>query len=361
MELVSDGQAETLPHYREVLVVREARTQDLDGRPFVRRHVEVADESDEDPLLRADYWQRTDAHESLLSEHPDWEATARQADGALAIGTENVPARQLYLDESGRPTQMTAWGAQMKEAIALEGLQRLERGGRFLPGGRLDARTAELFRYMSDGIGLRSRQRVYRDLLVSRASAAEADTLRIASLGSGAAVPNIEATLAVEAQGGRIEWRMFDLDPRALQAAAELIAEAPIRRSTFDLGPAAAEAGVAGFAGRSYLEIRHAVPDGSLDAVDALGLWEYLSHRQAVTFLRVCLRKLKPGAPMIVSNMLKTRPHLLYNQRAVGWPDLHLRGEEELLSVAQDAGVDTSRVRITHAADGVYAVVDITA
>jgi cyclopropane fatty-acyl-phospholipid synthase-like methyltransferase len=142
-----------------------------------------------------------------------------------------------------------------------------------------------------------------------------------------------------------------------------MIASSNIQRSTFDFGPrndadAAQQTGFE-FQGRSYLGAREA-EDGSLDAIDALGLWEYLTDKQAVAFLRTLYPKLKPGASMIVSNMLQSRPHPQYNQRAVGWPDLYMRTEEDMLRIVEQAGIPTQNVRLTYAEDGVYVVMEIT-
>jgi hypothetical protein len=186
--------------------------------------------------------------------------------------------------------------------------------------------------------------------------------LKIVSLGSGAAVPNIQATEVIEHSGKRVDWTFYDLDPEALEKAQEMIGSSGVVRSSFDYGPENGEKEKKEtgnrYKGRSYLAARE-VDDGSLDAVDALGLWEYLSENQAVTFLKTLYPKLKPGAPMIVSNMLKSRPHPNYNKRAVGWPDLNMRTTEDMLEIVERAMIPTSNVRLTFAEDGVYVVMEI--
>lgn len=346
----------------EVRDVLEVLTVDRQNRTYIRREVIVGDESDADPGLREWYHRRTDTFERQLRLHPEWRPTARNEHGGIDIDPDNEPAVDLYYTPDGKSTQMLQWAGQMKEAIALEGLQNLSKGGRFLPGGALDDRTLELFTNMTDGIGLRSRQHIYAELIQGLADRSYDDTLRIVSLGSGAAVPNIEATKAVEALGKRIEWNLFDLDPRALGSAEEMIADAGLTRSTFDFGPRAPKGSPTKYAGRSYLAVREeaqGVEDNSLDAVDALGLWEYLNDRQAATFLKVNYKKLKRGAPMIVSNMYIDRPHAKYNQYAVGWPDLYMRDEEDLLNIVEKANLTTDQVRITIPKDRVYMVMEI--
>lgn len=350
----------------EVRLLEEELVIDEHDRHYFRREVEVGDESD--PLIRERFFRKAETYERQLERQPEIEATYVNDEGVLVVDPRNEAAMDLYYDERGQPTQMTAWGPQMMQAIALEGLQNLSRGGRFLPGGQLDRRTLELFTNMPDGIGLRSRQHIYAGLLVERARALSGvNDLNIVSLGSGAAVPNIEATLEVERMlGKKINWQLFDLDPDALMYAEQMIRDAGIAESTFDFGPTTDVLSARGshFEGRSYYAARH-LENESLDAVDALGLWEYLDEHQAATFLKMLYPKLKKGAPMIVSNMLKSRPQPLYNQKAVGWPKLHMRNEQDLIDIVaavefkDGSGIPTESVTITHPQDGVYAVMEI--
>jgi len=342
----------------EVLVLNEEFARDASGRQFDRRRVVVGDESDRDPAMRQAYFEKANNFETMLRLQQGWEAPYLDHKGRLVISFENLAAVDLYL-EDGKPTQMYEWGHQMMQAIALEPLQNLAKGGRFLTLGHLDQRTLERFTFMPDGRGLRSRQHIYSDLLVDQAFHTPGDTLRIASLGSGASVPNIEASLRIERETGKkVDWQLFDLDPRALQHAKTMVGTSPIQHSQFDFGPKSNEHPGLEFAGRSFIEARH-IPNESLDGVDALGLWEYLEFNQAVTFLKMMYPKLKPGASMIVSNMLKSRPHPEYNMRAVGWPKLIMRSEQDLLDIVEAAGISTELVRITHSSDGVYAVMEI--
>ncbi|RWZ78202.1 MAG: hypothetical protein EOT05_00315 [Candidatus Microsaccharimonas sossegonensis] len=348
----------------EVSVTFEAQSRDTFGRRYEKRSVIVGDESDQDPALRQWYFERTNQFESMIQHNPQWMATHLgnpkhgEDPTKLYIDERNIPAMDLYYQD-GRKTQMFEWGHQMKKAIALEPLQNLHKGGRFLTLGRLDRRTLERFTYMPDGIGLRSRQHIYADLLVKQAEKSEGDALRIVSLGSGASVPNIEASQKIEQQTGKhVDWQLFDLDPEALMHAYEMTSEAKLSLSTFDFGPLNHDPQKPGFKGRSYIEARH-VEHESLDAVDALGLWEYLSDNQGKSFLQMMYPKLKPGAAMIISNMRKKRPHPQYNMVAVGWPDVIMRSDEDLLGIVDKAGIPTELVRITTPSDGVYAVMEI--
>lgn len=348
----------------DVMVTFEAQSRDALGRRYEKRSVIVGDESDQDPALRQWYFERTNQFETMIDHNGGWIATHLgdpkngEDPSLLYVDERNIPAVDLYYQD-GQKTQMFEWGHQMKKAIALEPLQNLSKGGRFLSLGHLDRRSLERFTYMPDGIGLRSRQHIYADLLVQQALNTDGDALRIVSLGSGASVPNIEASQKIEAETGkRIDWQLFDLDPEALMRAHEMTSEAGLSLSTFDFGPRSNDSSHPGFAGRSYIEARH-IENESLDAVDALGLWEYLSDNQGKSFLQMMYAKLKPGAPMIISNMRKKRPHPKYNMIAVGWPDVIMRSDEDLLGIVDKAGIPTELVRITTPADGVYAVMEI--
>ena len=336
------------------------------GRTFNVVEVEVGDQSDSE--VRERFYQRAEAYERLLEAHPEWEAPYVNELGELVVDPSNMAAVDLYYDEHGYPTQMTEWGSQIMQAIALEGLQNLDKGGRFLSLGRLDRRTLELFTNMPDGIGLRSRQHIYSNLLVDYARTAQDKTLRMISLGAGAAVPNIEATQRVERELGKaLEWDMYDIDRNALMYAEQLTNEQGFQSSTFAFGPKALEPTQEGslYEGRSYTAAREYAPE-SVDVVDALGLWEYLTPRQAEAFLKMLYPKLKPGGKMIVSNMLITRPQPEYNRRAVGWPRLFMRSESDLVDIvesvafADGSGIPLENVTITKPTDGVYAVMEIT-
>lgn len=348
----------------EVVVISEGVSRDMLGRRYEKRLVAVGDESDRDPVKRQAFFEKANQFEAMLLNHPEWGAThlgdpeKGELKGELYVDSNNIPAVDLYY-EDGRETQMYEWGHQMIQAIALEPLQNLGRGGQFLAMGHLDRRSLERFTYMPDGRGLRSRQHVYADLLVQQAHRTPDDTLHIVSLGSGASVPNIEASQRIEAETGKhIDWNLFDLDPNALRHAQAMTSKAGLFLSSFAFGPMSSDPEKPGFKGRSYIEARH-IENESLDAVDALGLWEYLQPNQAEMFLKMMYPKLKPGASMIVSNMRKKRPHPEYNKRAVGWPEIIMRSDEDLLGIVKKANIDTEQVRITTPEDGVYAVMEI--
>lgn len=358
-EHIKSGEANPQLRVGEVHTFSREEVVDRLGHVYTRRLVRVGDESDANPILRETYRMNGNQFEQVLRFNRGWESTVA-GHGKIKIARNNEAARWLYLDESGNPTQMVEWAKRFPTAISLEPLQRLEKGGKWLPGGGLDPRTLELFTYMVDGIGLRSRARIYSERIVEHAKGAGQDSLRVISLGSGASVPNIAATKALEAEGVGADWRFYDFDAEALMFAQDLIEEEQFSRSTFDYGPTwiNPETNTLEPKGQNYLRAFE-VQDESVDVVDALGLWEYLQPKAAEKFAAKLYEKLRPGGLMIVSNMLPSRPQREFNQRAVGWPDLHLRNETQLLEIISKAGIDTRNVTMTHSEDGVYVVMEI--
>ena len=340
----------------EVRLLREESVVDRHGHEHIRRDVAVGDQSDADPALREWYRQKGNEAEQMLRSNPQWAKTVVE-NGFAFISLDNEAAKWLYFDEHGNNTQMMRWAGGFPTAVALRPLQ-IPGVGEYALGydeEPLDARTSELFTNMSDGIALRSRGGIYGNILSQYATKQHTDQLDIISLGSGAAVPNTQATRLLEAEGVATNWRFFDFDPNALKFARKLIGREDFSLSSFDYGPLA-ESGEP--LGQNYLRA-FGVEDGSVDVVDALGLWEYLKPAHAERFANKLYAKLKPGGKMTVSNMLPSRPHRELNERAVGWPGLYLRSDTDLLDIVAAAGIDTRNVTMTHARDGVYVVMEI--
>lgn len=359
-ERIRSDENEPLLRLGEVRTVDAESVVDRLDHHYNRRLVRVGDESDANPAMRELFSTQGAQLEQKLILKPNWRSTIAK-DGVVEVPDENEAARWLYYDENGEPTQMIEWAKRFPTAIALEPLQRLSKGGFWLPGGKLDERTLELFTYMVDGIGLRSRARIYSQRLVEYANEAGLSEMRVISLGSGAAVPNIEATKALEQKGVSVDWRFYDFDPNALMFARLLIEQEGFAGATFDYGPTRLNPETQQLepTGQHYVRA-FGVEDESVDVVDALGLWEYLKPEDARRFAENLYKKLRPGGTMIVSNMLPSRPQREFNIRAVGWPDLYLRNETDLLEIVRKAKIDTRNVTMTHSEDGVYVVMEIT-
>ena len=377
MTLVGEHEAnkENLqPAIGEVLLLKQEQVFDSEGRPFFRRTVRVGDESDANIERRLESEEIGEQLNQWLIDHPipegeDVEDTLRTVVGInpetkekfVYVPDENKAGRWLYYDENNQPTQMLDWAKDFPTAIALFAIQRPSKeGGRRLPQGELDERTIELFTYMVDAIGIRSRARIYAQRLVELAQSTDGP-LNIISVGSGAAVPNIDASLRIEKELGQyVKWKFFDIDPNALEFAHELVQEVDLEKTSFDYGPVSydVDENKWKFKGRSFSRA-YKEESESADVVDALGLWEYLKKDTAVKFAKELYDKVKPGGMMIVSNMLKGRPQEEFNIRGVGWPNLELRSEEDLLEIMEEAGINTMNVTMTHSEDGVYVVMEI--
>jgi len=347
------------PKVGEVHVVNTEKVQHSSGSEYTKRLVRTVDESDVNPELRDSYQQDGDKLEAFLQQSRNVRGT-EVSDGKVSVYEENLAAHWLYYDNDGQPTQLLEWASRFPTAIALEPLQRLNDGGKWLTEGGLNQRSLELFTNMVDGIGLRNRARIYTKHLVEYAEDNNLNKLDIISLGSGAAVPNIQATRRLEQQGKAVNWNFYDFDPQALMFAEMLAEENEFKYSTFNYGPMEKniETGKYEPKGQSYVRA-FGVEKESVDIVDALGLWEYLSPEHAVKFANKLFEKVKPGGSMIVSNMLPSRPQLQLNQKGVGWPGLYLRSDSDLVDIVENAGIDASLVTMTHSEDGVYVVMEI--
>lgn len=327
---------------------------------YERRFVEVVDPTldlaEVERMRReGDYW------EDQIVRHPEWQPPVPDPlnPGRLIIPSDNLAALWLYRDWEPEANEgsMEQWASRLfPTALALYPLQRIGDGGRVLPGGVIDARSRYLFTHMVDGIGLRNRAAVYANSLGRIGAKANGDRLKVVSLGSGAGVPNADATELLESKGKAIDWSLYDIDTRSLYFSEELFKESLIRRSTFDYGPRTEEGELIG---RRFTQAFKDIDPQSVDVADALGLWEYLSAESATLFAQKAYSLVKPGGSLIVSNMLPSRPQREFNQRAVGWPGLYLCSETDLLEIVTAAGVDTQNVSMTHSTDGVYVVMEI--
>lgn len=345
---------EIIPNEQDLTIIEESKIP-YGNFEYTRRTVEVNDSADpfyvEMMNVVGDRW------ESEMLVHPEWEAPVADSSnpGRLIIPEDNKAALWLYREwESEKDTgAVEAWASTLfPTAKALFPMQRLEDGGRVLPDGDIDERAVFLFSHMLDGIGLRSRAKIYADILTNSVKEFADKDVSIVSLGCGAGVPNIEATVKVEKETDKtLNWDLYDLDTEALAFAKELVEESEVEKSTFNYGRN-------GISSRSFARAFKLKPE-SVDVVDALGLWEYVGPKAAVKFAQRAYNIVKPGGRLVISNMLPDRPQREFNQRAVGWPSLHLRSEEDLVGIFSDAGIDISNITATHSTDGVYVVLDV--
>lgn len=341
----TDAEKLRLSNGFEVTDISLEQVTDDEGRQYWLRQVAVDDESD--PVERVRLREICDGYELALHDHPEWGTThSVEVNGKkeLVYDPDNEAAAFLY---SGSQS-MRDWAANLfPTAKALFPLQRLDMGGMVLPGGTIDRRAVYLFTNTLDGIGLRARARIMSQILSDRSAELEGDQLTCVSIGCGAAVPNIDATVKVaDKQGKNIKWDLVDPDSEALEFAHQLADIAGLDPNSFTPHK------------RHYARAM-GIEKESKDFVDVLGLWEYLDDNQCRSMLRGTYQLLKPGGSFIASNMISDRPQRDFNQRAVGWPHLTLRDNNDLVRIAASAGVDTNLMTITQSEDHVYAVMEI--
>ena len=321
-----------------VLELESFDRYDDSGWQYFEKLVRVPDESD--PVHRVLLKNVARKFEQLLRE-----------DGTLVaphdgVYDTNVASGWIYLEDPAQ-TSMIEWSTLFPSAKALYPLQRVGDGGRVLPSGSIDERAKYLFTNMIDGIALRARARIMAGMVFRVASASHARDLRAVSLGCGAAVPDIDATLQVQRQLGKsITWELYDIDQEALQFAVELGEEAGLPADSLRIHP--------GSFVRAF-----ALAPSSVDIVDVLGLWEYLPDATCAKLLARSYRLLMPGGSFICSNMRSEREQLHFNSRAVGWPALIHRTEAELAELAKAAGIASGLTSMTRSEDSVYSVMEI--
>ena len=321
--------------------VVELSTSDFEspsGMRVTHRLVAVGDESDPDAHQRLA--AIGNAFEADLLLHPEWPSSLGASFDA------NPASRWLYLEDPAQ-TSMQEWARLFPTAKALYPLQRLDDGGRVLPGGTIDDRAKFLFTNMYDGIGLRARARIMADLLVGVAGSFEDQELSCVSLGCGAAVPDVEATLRIgEELGKTVRWQLYDVDADSLDFSRELAVEAGIVPGSIETFEA------------SFVRAFRRESTGTVHAVDVLGLWEYLDDRTCVKLLQKSFKLLKPGGLFIASNMLSDRPQLQFNLRGVGWPLIKPRSDAELIAIVTEARTGGD-LTLTRSEDGLYGVLEV--
>ena len=279
--------------------------------------------------------------------------------------TRYNPIAKKIFSKKKRPA-LRKWREDLvPTAIALYPLQypRLDRlptpeGGK---GMEVDAGTKEMFLYSLDAIGIRVRAKIMQDRLEQ--DVYDQGDVRWLSIACGAGVPVIEALSNLQYQSTtRFHVTMIDMDPNALHFAEHLVREAEfgenvsvnfkesnIYRSIIRADDPASE-----IFGDQCTE-----QEKQMDMIDALGIFEYLDDEVAVEILRKSHAMLRTGGKLIFANMLDTHPQRWFNQHGIGWPKIHLRSLNDLLSLVGQAGIPLEEVKINLGNDDIYAVFEI--
>lgn len=262
------------------------------------------------------------------------------------------------------------WLSQVPTAAALHPLYDPE-VTHYASGVPLDDGVREWFRNIADARGIRSRAAVMRQLLV--ATAGQDDTgPRWLSLACGAAQPVFRSMEQVVAGGGPTpRVTLADLDAGALRLAAAYarshgLQAQTVRANVLD------RRGLATIPSRLPGVGRRSGWIGAFDAVDAVGILEYLqpddwtytyngvvttNRKQAgaITFVRNAFACVKPGGVLITGNMLDTHPQLGFTMDVIQWPHIQPRSIDEMLGIFEAAGI-RGHVDVHLPTDGVYAV-----
>ncbi|GAB3587017.1 class I SAM-dependent methyltransferase [Calidifontibacter terrae] len=241
------------------------------------------------------------------------------------------------------------------------------------PGGvPIDEATREWLRNSADGQGIRSRAAVMRKVLLEEVATSTAPTQWL-SLACGAAQPVLSTMDETAASGHPVpNVTLADLDKKALRLAVTYAVRHGLADRTQTVR--------ANVLDRQGFGRRGCFPGGSrpspwlgaFDAVDAVGLLEYLKADDwtytyngiiksrkvlagAVTFLRNAFSCVKPGGLLLVGNMLDTHPQLGFTMNVLQWPHIQPRSVHEMLTIFGAAGL-SGQLNIYLPSDGVYAV-----
>ncbi|MCU6300645.1 class I SAM-dependent methyltransferase [Enterobacter cloacae] len=244
--------------------------------------------------------------------------------GQAVLVPQNRYSEQAFRN---RPA-LLAWRARLvPTALALFVVQNpLEE--RLPEGTKMDSDSRQWFIHANDAIGVRSRAKVLA-ALVEKYIHNESENNWV-SLASGAAIPVLEALRNAKLDGQQVYLTLVDKDPVALSWAETMAAQEGL-----------------------------VVGEHQAELVDALGIFEYFSDTDAVTFLQRALRLVKPGGAVIVSNMLTSSPQIDFVLRGIGWEDIHPRSLQQLQDIHLAAGVPVENVTVVVPKDGVYAVMEM--
>lgn len=293
-----------------------------------------------------------------LIEHPDWLPPSLDSSTQQII--INNPASALLYGDSDT---LQGWfvDAANARATALYPLQRPNIDT--LPGGGIiDDVSRGFFYHGLDAIGIRTRAKIMSEIAARNLQ--NQPGARWVSLACGAAVPVVDALKECQSTE-LVHLDLIDMNPDALEFASELAEnEAGLSRVPCFVN----EHKLRSYTTHKMNLLRGLIVDDELvqefgedcsDMVDALGIFEYFSHKHSVRFLKNAYRLVRSDGVLVIANMLADRPQMDFNERGVGWPKLYPRSIDEIVSIITEAGIDPVNARIMVPEDSVYAVVEI--
>lgn len=314
------------------------------------KHISYSDISDSWPMKDQVLEQIDDINQQLVGD-PTLEAPEIFLDGQgkRRLRYRNKLAEQAFIN---RPA-LAEWRCQLvPTALSLWAVQH-PLAERLISGREIDSNSRAWFIHANDAQGVRSRAKVMSaiaDVYINNNV-----TGNWISLACGAAVPVLRALRGAKLRARKFTILLVDHDRQSLKFARGLATQYGLveghhfqllMRNLFD---------------RMIVSDRlvQELGEQSAELVDALGIFEYFSTSEAVSFIRNALRLVKPGGVLVISNMLTSSPQLAFLLRCIGWPTLYPRTLPELRDIIIAAGVDLKNVTVTLPSDGVYAVLEI--
>ena len=275
-----------------------------------------------------------------------------------------------------------AWLRTIPTAAALHPLY--EPDSKELPNGTLlDADIPDWFKNIADARGIRSRAVVMKDILYKEA--VDGEDMQWLSLASGAAQPVFEIINELRDEGVALpQVTLADRDKNALSLANSYAAQHGLeqviqtqnlnilKRNGLSFEPGS---GIAGLAASAIAKRMGKFEKGSFDAVDAVGIFEYLKRPDwkytydgvistskqlagAETFLKNAFELVKPGGILVIGNMLDTHPQIEFTLNVIQWPHIQPRSVTEMIEIMKTVGIEGD-VDIYRPDDGVYAIYGI--
>lgn len=289
------------------------------------------------------------------------------------------PATRMFVSEF---PDMGKWMSMVPTAAALHPLYAPEER-KFANGEEYDEHTAAWFKNVADARGIRSRAKIMQDVLIDHVRDTDGTAQQWLSLASGAAQPMF-ATLNQIAQEGEYPLpfvTLADKDKSALGLAKGYATGHGLESQidTRNLNVLARRGlsysrgeGVAGTVGAAVMRARGKLLEESYDAVDAVGIFEYLNRPDwkytydkvvktstklagAETFLKNAYQLVKPGGTLVIGNMLDTHPQLEFTLNVIQWPHIQPRSIDEMIDIAKSVGIE-GEIDVYIPEDGVYAI-----
>ncbi len=313
-----------------------------------------------------------------------------------------------YYEEQGLPTDLTrkrksdidkdnpatralmqelpsvdAWLATIPTAAALHPLYQPE-ASRLPNGTELDPKIPDWFKNIADARGIRSRAEAMKSILHEHATQDEAQQQWL-SLACGAAQPIFSVLGELKKENARLPIvTLADKDKNALALARGYAEENSLGEqiATKDLNVLLRKGlsyrrgeTLKDYAASSLLRMRGRLPAESYDAVDAVGILEYLGQEDwkytyngvissstilagARTFMHNAYDLVKPGGVLVVGNMLDDHPQRDFTLNVIQWPHIQPRSVDEMMDIIKGAGI-TGEVEVHMPSDGVYAIYGI--